>query len=253
MQFFKRAISLIFSAYAFLVFLLLMFLLFPFVVIASFFGKIRGGNMIYAICRFWADTAFFLWGIHHQNIYEAPLQKQQAVVFVFNHISYFDIPSWLKAIRHQHIRVLGKAEMTTIPIFGYIYRKGAILVNREDAEQRKHSVQELKYYLAKNISVVIAPEGTFNLSNRPLKFFYNGAFKIAIETQTAIQPVIFPRSNERMDRKHALWLSPGKSEAVFLKEIKTTGLTLNDVENLKQKVYNVMEDALIRYKANWIQ
>jgi 1-acyl-sn-glycerol-3-phosphate acyltransferase len=35
------------------------------------------------------------------------------------------------------------------------------------------------------------PEGTFNETNAPLKDFYDGAFRIAIETKTAVKPVLF--------------------------------------------------------------
>ena len=75
------------------------------------------------------------------------------------------------------------------------------MVDRESTGGRLKSVLQLKKVLAKNISVVIAPEGTFNTSNRPLKEFYKGAFKIAVETNTAIQPVLFLDAYDRLNYK----------------------------------------------------
>jgi 1-acyl-sn-glycerol-3-phosphate acyltransferase len=107
-------------------------------------------------------------------------------------------------------------------------------------------------YLKKNISIVIAPEGTFNMSDKPLKEFYNGAFKIAIETQTSIKPVIFLDANDRLNHKSIFSLNPGKSRSVFLEEIPVAGLTMKDMDFLKDKVYLNMEAAIIKYHASWV-
>lgn len=253
MQFFSSLIRIIFSIYAFAVFLLFMFLIFPFIIIASFFGRVTGGNIIYALCRFWADSCLLLWGIWHRNRYAAPHDPSHPCIFVFNHISYMDIPILMAAFRYQHIRVLGKAEMTRIPIFGFIYKNAVVTVDRSDAAHRAKSVLTLKSVIRKNISVVLAPEGTFNMSHRPLKEFYDGAFRIAIETQTPIKPVIFLDAYDRMHYKSIFSLTPGRSRAVYLEEVKVEGLRSTDTAALKQKVYDMMEAALIQYKASWIQ
>jgi len=229
-----------------------MFLLFPFIVLASFFGRVKGGNMIYGLCRIWADIALFCWGIHHTNYFESVPPADRPSVFVFNHISYIDIPLLLKAFRRQPIRVLGKAEMAKIPVFGFIYRKAAVLVDRSNPEARAKSVLELKAILRKNISIVLAPEGTFNMTGRPLKEFFDGAFRIAIETGTPIQPVLFLDAYDRMHYRSLFTLTPGRSRAVFLEPVPVEGYGIESIPVLKQAVYEEMESALLRYKATWI-
>lgn len=253
MELFTRIMRIIFSIYAFGVFLLVMLIIFPFIIIASLFGRVTGGNIIYILCRFWADTCLFCWGIRHKNLYEVPHDASHACIFVFNHISYMDIPILMAAFRYQPIRVLGKAEMTRIPIFGFIYRNAVVTVDRSDAAHRAKSVLTLKSIIRKNISVVIAPEGTFNMTHKPLKSFYDGAFKIAVETQTPIKPVIFLDAYDRLNYHTIFSLKPGRSRAVYLEEIGVNGLTGADTDRLKQKVYDTMEAALIKYKASWIQ
>ena len=248
----KALIGFVYNFYAFTVFIVLMFILLPFIMMASLTGKVKGGNRVYAICRLWADLAFFLWGIHHKNIFEAPHQTDHPVIFVFNHISYLDAPLLLKAFRRQHIRALGKAETAKIPVFGIIYKSAVIMVKRGSVEDRAKSVQVLKDVLNKNISVVIAPEGTFNLTHKPLKEFYDGAFRIAIETNTALKPVLFLDAYDRLHYRSIFSLTPGKSRAVFLEEVNVEGMTLEDLPLLKQKVYSMMENTLTRYKAGWI-
>lgn len=248
-----KILRFIFTIYGFVWFLALMIVLFPVFVFASLLGKRRGGNIIYATCRFWADCWFFLTGIHHKNIYQEPHDKSRRYIFLSNHISYFDIPVMMKAVRGQHIRILGKSEMASIPLFGFIYKHAVVMVDRNNAAKRATSLKILKSVLAKNISIFICPEGTFNTTNAPLKNFYDGAFKIAIETQTPIKPVLFLDTYDRLNYKNFFSLSPGRSRAVYLHEITTTGLTPADLVFLKEKVYAQMEEALIRYEASWIK
>ena len=252
MQYLVSPFTVIFSVYGFLLFIAVMLLLFPFVIIASFFGKIRGGNFIYNICQLWADIMMVIWGIRHRNIFEVLHDRSRQYVFVFNHTSYMDIPIIMKAIRQQHFRILGKSEMAKIPVFGFFYRNAVVMVDRSSAEKRAASVQKLKAVIRKGISVVIAPEGTFNMTGEPLKDFYDGAFKIAIETQTPIKPVLFLDSYDRLNYKSVFSLSPGKSRAVYLEEISVAGLTIKDVTMLKEKVFRLMEEKLIAYKASWM-
>ena len=239
--------------YGFLLFSAILILVFPLVIIASFFGKVKGGNFIYRICQLWADLVMPFWGIHHINRYETPHDRNRQYVFVFNHISYIDIPIIMKAVRKQHFRILGKAEMAGIPLFGFIYKQAVVMVDRSSVEKRARSVKQLKSIINKGISVVIAPEGTFNMTGCPLKEFYDGAFRVAIETQTPIKPILFLDAYDRLSYRSIFSLSPGRSRAVYLQEISVEGLTVKDVKMLREKVYKLMEQKLIQYKASWIE
>jgi 1-acyl-sn-glycerol-3-phosphate acyltransferase len=149
--------------------------------------------------------------------------------------------------------VLGKAEMAKVPVFGFIYRSAAIMVERDSAANRASSVIKLKAVLKKNISVVIAPEGTFNMTNKPLKEFYDGAFRIAIETQTPIKPVIFLDAYDRLNYKSIFSFTPGRSRTVYLEQVEVNNYSLDEVNKLKEKVYHIMETGLVKYKASWIR
>jgi 1-acyl-sn-glycerol-3-phosphate acyltransferase len=242
----------IYVLYVFLLFLAFMLLVFPFVVIASFRGKIIGGNFIYNITRLWADGWFFLIGIFHKNIYESKPPPASQYIFVANHISYLDIPVILKSVRNRPIRVLGKYEMKRIPIFGFIYRNAVVMVDRGNPDHRSKSVRQLTSVLKKGISIFIFPEGTFNETHLPLKEFYDGAFRIAIETKTPILPVLFLDTYDRMHYGSIFNLLPGKSRSVFLEEVPVKDYSSKEVGALKQKVFELMEKKLIEYRASWI-
>ena len=250
MKVFLKPLQWIYCTYALVTFIAIMLLIFPFALIAALFGRITGGNMIYRLCMLWADIWFFLVFIYHRNYYEQPLDKNKQYIFVGNHISYIDAPMLPKTIRRP-IRALGRIELSNLPVFGFMYRSVVVIVNRGDAEHRKKSVRNLKSVISKGVSIIVMPEGTFNMTHQPLKDFYDGAFKIAIETQTTLKPFLLLDAFDRMHYRNLFTLSPGKSRAIFLQEVSVDGLTLDDVPFLKQKVYDLMEKKLIEYGASW--
>src|SRR5436190_7241550 len=251
MQYLLKPFQWIYCIYAFITFIAIMILLFPFVFIASFFGHIRGGNMIWRLCMLWGDLWFPLIFIFAKRIYETPHDKTKPYIFVSNHISFIDAAYLVKVFR-QPVRPLAKVEMTKIPVFGFIYKNAVVTVDRGNALDRSHSIRILKSIIKKGISVLVFPEGTFNMTNKPLKDFYDGAFRVAIETQTPIKPVIFLDTYSRMNYKSVFSLTPGKCRAVYLKEVSVEGLTLKDTHSLKEKVYSIMENKLKEYKTSWI-
>jgi 1-acyl-sn-glycerol-3-phosphate acyltransferase len=244
--------SKLYTIYALFWFILFTLIAFPLVILFSFFGKLRGGNMICRMAKVWADCWYFLLGIHHVNLFESPYDPSGNYIFLANHISYMDIPCIFKAIRKQPFRVLGKAEIKKIPVFGFIYGRGAVMVDRGNTEQRAKSVRELKTLLKHHVSIFIFPEGTFNETGKPLKSFYDGAFRIAIETQTAVKPVLFLDDFSLMDYRSLFSLKRGQSRAVFLNEISPDGYSLDQITLFKKKVHDIMETKLIEYKAKWI-
>lgn len=238
----------IYSIYALIMFVIIMLLAVPFVVIFSFWGSINGGNMIYKVCKVWGYLWYFFIGIRHKNIYEVSHNVASQYIFVANHISYMDIPPIVVAM-NQPVRVLAKYELSKVPVFGFIYKSATVLIDRSDAEKRAKSVAEMRDFLQKHISIFIFPEGTFNETGSSLKDFYEGAFRIAIETETPVKPLLFPDTANRLHYSSILSMTPGQSRVVFLEEVPVNGMTMEDVPALKQKVYSLMEAGLKRYKA----
>ena len=250
MKFLLRPLYWFYSVYAFITFVAVMLLVFPFAIIGSMFGKIKGGNFIFMLCRLWADIWFFLIFIRHKKIFEAPHDKSKPFIFVSNHISYLDAAIIPKAYR-QPIRPLGKVEMSKVPVFGFIYRNAIVTVDRSSAMNRANSIRVLKSIIKKGISVMVFPEGTFNMTTKPLKDFYDGAFRVAIETQTPLKPVLFLDAYRRMPYESLFSMSPGLNRIVYLDAIGLENLTLADLEKFKLQVFNLMEKKLIEYNAAW--
>ena len=252
MRFLLKPFQWLYCIYAAIVFVVIMLLIFPFALIASFFGHIRGGNMIIRLCMLWADCWFPLVFIWPKRIFESPHDRSKPYIFVSNHISYLDAAVLVKAYR-QPIRPLGKIEMSKVPVFGFIYKNAIVTVDRGNAVDRIKSVRILISILSKGISVLVFPEGTFNMSKEPVKEFFDGAFRIAIETQTPIKPVLFLDSYSRFHYGNIFSLTPGRCRIVYLDEISVEGLTTSDTAKLKEKVHDIMAEKLKQYKVKWIK
>ena len=251
MKILLKPLQILYVVYAFVWFVALMIPVFIWSLLVLPFGRIKGGNLIYTACMIWADIWFALVFIFHKNIYVEEPKKDQSYIFVANHISYLDSAIIPKTFRHS-IRPLGKVEMAKVPIFGFIYKNTIVTVDRSNATNRANSVRILKSILGKGISVLVFPEGTFNTTHQPLKEFYDGAFRVAIETQTPIKPVLLLNTYDRMHYKSIFSLNPGKSRSVFLSEVPVEGLTVKDVGRLKEKVFEMMREELVRRGARWI-
>lgn len=248
-----RLLKLLYIVYAVLVLIVFTLISIPLIMLTFWLPKAKRGNAIYFLLRHAVDLLMFMLGIWHTTIYESPHDNKKPSVFVFNHISYLDAFIIMKAIRRQNIRGLGKYEISKIPFFGFIYSSAVIMVKRSDKEDRARCVADLKEAIDNNISIVLAPEGTFNETSQPLLSFYDGAFRIAIETKTPIKPLLFLDAYDRLHYSSFFTLSPGKSRIVYLEEIAVEGYDLNDIALLKEKVYQAMEAGLRKYQATWIQ
>jgi 1-acyl-sn-glycerol-3-phosphate acyltransferase len=159
---------------------------------------------------------------------------------VCNHTSYLDAVAIVLAIPGS-FKPLGKIEMVKIPVFGLIYQKVVVMLDRASKESRLKSVEELKQDLASGQSILIFPEGTMNRSDKHLADFYDGAFRLAIETQTPIAPIVILNARNLFPRADPLAARPGVITCIFDKPLEAKGLVPDDLESLKTKVFTTME------------
>jgi 1-acyl-sn-glycerol-3-phosphate acyltransferase len=233
----KRIFSLIFMIWSFVIFIAAMLLVLPFIFISSalFKGK-TGSDIIFFFLNIWGwiFCIFCFFQIRSEN--RSVLDPKKAYIYVCNHNSYLDAIAIVLAIPGS-FKPLGKIEMVKIPVFGLIYRKVVVMIDRASKESRAKSVEELKQDLARGQSILIFPEGTMNRSAKPLTDFYDGAFRLAIETQTPIAPMVIINARDLFPRSNPLAAKPGVITCIFDTPVEVTGLIANDLERVKAKIY----------------
>ncbi len=241
----KNIILFPYRVYAFLLFVVTMLIAFCFIMACVPFGPERGGKMIYYINKVWGTIWFFMIGIRWQVVGKEGIDHQDSFIYIANHGSYLDAAFIFLFTSHQ-FRALGKVELSKIPIFGLIYKTMTVTVDRSSKQNRGRSVRVMKLLLKKGISIFIFPEGTFNeTENDPLIPFYDGAFRIAIETETSIVPIVLTGLQGVLAHDTWLKLCPGKITATYLPPVDVSKYTAKEMLELKQLTYDMM-DAKIR-------
>ena len=172
-------------------------------------------------------------------------KKGKAYIYVSNHTSFLDIPGLCLAIPGE-FKPIAKKELLKIPVFGFIVKAATIVVDRSSHESRKKSVEYAKQVLTQGISMLIFAEGTQNRSTENLQPFKDGAFRIALDTQTPILPMVVIGAGKLMP-PGTVNLRPGKVKIIIGEEISVSGLSLADAKQLKEQTRAVMERMMVDY------
>jgi 1-acyl-sn-glycerol-3-phosphate acyltransferase len=243
----RKILAALFLIYAALIFIALMFAALPFVLIFSTLLPLnKGKRAILVVLRIWASlfSAFSIFWIRTKN--RASVDVSKSHIYVGNHGSYLDAVAVCVSIP-QYFSALGKVEITKVPVFGLIYKRIVVLIDRSSKESRAQSVAVLTQDIANGQSVLIFAEGTMNQTKNPLAEFYDGAFRIAIETQTPIVPFVMLNNRKLLPRKGILNARPGLITTILLPEVRVAGLTMDDVPSLKKQVFEVMKRAILQH------
>jgi 1-acyl-sn-glycerol-3-phosphate acyltransferase len=97
-------------------------------------------------------------------------------------------------------------------------------------------------------SLIIFPEGGIYTKNPPeMAGFKDGPFRVAIEMQVPIVPVTIPYNWMIVPDDGKMLVYWHKSKIIYHEPIATQGLTLKDVDILKNKVYHIIKNELDAY------
>lgn len=184
------------------------------------------------------DIWFFLSGVKRRIAGKNHFEKGKAFIVVCNHNSFMDVPLSSTCLPGPN-KTIAKIEMTKIPVFGMVYKRGSVLVDRKSDASRKQSFNKMKEVLAMGLHMCIYPEGTRNKGKEPLQKFYDGAFRLSVETKAPIIPCLIFNTAKVLPRNKAFYFHPQPVAMHFLEPISPEGLK---VEELRERVFSVMEE-----------
>ncbi|MEQ8359052.1 MAG: lysophospholipid acyltransferase family protein [Cytophagales bacterium] len=229
-----------------IVFTFWMIAILPLLIIPYIFGLKIGGDIAYFFLKVWSYLFSWMNFIFFRVKGREKIDKNKASIVISNHTSFLDAPAFAIAMNGQ-CRPLGKIEMTKFPIFGWIYRMNVVLVDRSSQDSRKKSFDELRRTIAKNISILIFPEGTMNRGDTLLQPFYDGAFRLAKQLNVNIQPMVIENAINLMPRSGPFSIKPGTVRIQFLDPVSPENYSEKD---LKEHCFQIMHDFLNRKNTN---
>lgn len=228
----------IYTVYARITWFVLGFWAFLWALLVSITVGQRGRISIISGYKIFSRVWCFVVGIKIKLVGPKITNSSPSSIIVSNHSSTLDM---MASPYHlpSNVAPLAKAEIKKIPMIGYMFKAVSVFVDRKDAESRKRSMDQMKEILNKGIFLFMYPEGTRNISNKPLKEFYDGAFKIAVAVQKPVMPLVFLNMRSvTAPKSFLMW--PGKITAAYLQPVSTLGMTEEDVPALKERVFSLM-------------
>lgn len=236
----KEIAGRIWAAWGLLSFIITFIIVLPISLISYLLPEPRGTAFLIKVSVIWMRVWFLLIACPIKVRGTENFEKGKSYVVTCNHNSLLDIPLSSPFIPGPN-KTIAKMSFAKIPLFGLYYAKGSVLVDRKSEKSRKKSFEEMKWVLKMGMHMCIYPEGTRNRTNEPLKPFYNGAFKLAHETQTDIIPAIITGTKEAVPLHKTFFFLPRRLEIQFLAPISSKHITAAE---LKQKVYEIMKQKI---------
>ncbi|MDQ2979248.1 MAG: 1-acyl-sn-glycerol-3-phosphate acyltransferase [Acidobacteriota bacterium] len=171
------------------------------------------------------------------------LRELRPCVIVGNHQSFLDVVTFGSIFPPRTVSA-GKREIGRIPVFGWFYRlSGNLIIDRDHARRALTSLHTAADAMrAEKIAVWFMPEGHRNRGARLLPF-KSGAFRLAIEAQAPVVPIVAAPLTAIADTRRRL-ARPGTLRVKVLEPVPTEGLVPGDVAALSSRVRERMQEAL---------
>jgi 1-acyl-sn-glycerol-3-phosphate acyltransferase len=238
-----RLLLLLYTFWCVVLVVTLFLLLFPFTYI--FLQKESWKPYAHRINRLWGKLFFPLVGIRFSIDYRFQPDPRGTYVFCANHFSYLDI-AVMGVILNNYYAFIGKHGVKKVPLFGYMFSKLHIQVNRENGNSRTYSLAKSIRTLAGGRSVMIFPEGGISSKNPPKLHLplQKGAFTMAIQQQVPLVPVVLRTNHLLLPDRKPLLLRPGVVRVVVHEPICTTGLTPAELPDLMEQWREVVQRSL---------
>ena len=184
---------------------------------------------VFQLATLWSNVVLFCMGFYWKIDSAPKLQKGKNYMFISNHTSMIDVMLMISIFKNHPFVFVGKKELSKIPLFGVIYKRGCILVDRSSVESRQSVFYNTQRKLEAGLSICIYPEGGVPDPSVVLDKFKKGAFKIAIDHQIPIVCLTFLDNKKRLPFTFSAG-KPGLLRVKYHEPRCTKGLKQSDTQ-----------------------
>lgn len=182
------------------------------------------------------------------------LPKDSNYVMISNHTSQLDIVVPYTRM-NRYFAFLAKEELKKAPLFRTNFRGMNVTVNRKEIASGAGALKECAQKLKEGADLLIFPEGTRSKTAPMMKKFKAGPFKLAVESEVPLVPVVFLDNYKRLEGGNT-WFGkcgPGQSRMIVLDPIQTKGLNKKDLAPLMDEAFSRIEACLKANISNYEQ
>ena len=248
MKYIKYPLTLLYRIWFYILVLVPIIVLFPFIFLTIISEKTY--PLFFKIARLWAKMILIGMGFHYKINGDTIFEEGKSYMLVANHTSMTDIMLMLVLVKNHPFVFVGKKELAQIPIFGFIYRRVCILVDRSSSKSRYQVFERAQNRIQQGLSICIFPEGGVPSDESiVLDDFKDGAFRLAIEHQIPIVPITFADNKKRMSYTFFSG-SLGIMRAKVHPFIYTMGKNIEnkkDIREVKEHAWSIIHKQLLDY------
>jgi 1-acyl-sn-glycerol-3-phosphate acyltransferase len=233
-----KIIPRLYSIYAGLIFAILFIVFIPLLILGA--QRLEWHPFALKINHWWAHSWFSLIGMKPRMIYHHRPDPKKRYIICANHFSYLDIPSL--GLLPVPFKFIGKSSLENIPLFGYMYQKIHITVNRSSFKSRAESMEKVRKMVDHGFNIAFFPEGGVRTQHPPFMFpFRDGAFRLAVEKQLPILPVTLPNNYKILPDDDQYYLHPLPMELIIHQPIYPEGKDEQAIQKLRNEVFEVIQ------------
>ncbi|AZA62382.1 lysophospholipid acyltransferase family protein [Chryseobacterium indoltheticum] len=190
--------------------------------------------------RIWCYGMFFGMGLRYEliNLTDKKIDKNKQYVIISNHTSIMDIMLPCILFPNHQLCYVGKKELVKIPIFGTIYKRICVMVDRSSARSRADVYRRCAEKMEEGNSIVLFPEGGVpDDTSIVLDEFKDGAFTLSSKHHSPIAVFTFIGLKEMFPFDNSKGY-PGKVKVFFNDILEPTSspkeLKLSAFETIKK-------------------
>jgi 1-acyl-sn-glycerol-3-phosphate acyltransferase len=188
-----------------------------------------------------AKIVFFFTGIKYEVVGQENVNPSRNYIICANHSSTLD--TFLIFQVPGITSFMGTIDLMKVPVVRRFFRTLDIPVDRSNASASAQSFRKALKWIETGRNLTIFPEGGIVGSPYELSPFKDGAFQVAIRKEIPILPIAIVGAHERLPDDF-FGATPGKVKLILHKPVETSGCKIDDLELVKGKVFNILNDTL---------
>lgn len=214
--------------------------------IISKFNKAHADMVQLRIVQWGLKCIAFISGVKLTVIGEENVPKDEPVLYIGNHRSFFDVV--VTYARCPGLTgYIAKDGVNKVPIFRiWMKRLHCIFLKRDDMKEGLKVILKAIEYVKSGISICIFPEGTRNKDrDNPTSLlpFKEGSFKIAIKTGCKIVPMALIGTADILEN-HFPWIHSTDIKLIYGEPIDVSALDKNQQKHVGAYCQTVVEELI---------
>ncbi len=176
---------------------------------------------------------------------EENVPKDEAVLYILNHRSFFDIILTYVRVPRPTGFVAKKEMLNFLTLTWWMKNLHCEFMDRSDLRKGMQCINRCIDNINAGYSMAICPEGTRNKTEEPLLPFHKGSFKIAEKTGCKIVPVVLTNTSAIFE-DHLPLLKKQTVTIEYLPAIDVAALDRDERRNLCSNVEAMVKETYLK-------